>query len=345
VSFERLVTAICGVALAVSLGCQGQPIPLTVAAGSTMLLPVSTGAYGSLIADSASPSRTDHQRGDLVVVICPASFNDTTCTRSGTTRFYLTTRYVASVWPDPASPAGIRGYLNFYGGALSGTGAPLAAQELAILEVPANVSPTNAEYYVSVRSRPHGSPQGQGETLAEDQPRRTIRVAPPAAAGFGFSDPTLIHAYAFGAGLDIGVTQDLQDLIPYPSVVVKLNLENNPLLFPAAGEIEVGYVSSLVRIKSVYEDRHLGRRSIVEWTDNGAGTLKILFIDPRRCTTSLRIAYDLVNGAQSGPVSLSAFSVNAAGSRSFDLDGVVQTGNPYVISSLSYAPANGCGPT
>jgi len=192
---------------------------------------------------------------------------------------------------------------------------------------------------MSVRTRPVGSAQGVNETPAFSQPG-VIHVNPLAPSGFGLTDPNNMNYGPNSNPLPIYISQDLQDLIPYPTFVVRLTTENNPNIWPAAANIELTYNPSLIRIKGAYEDRHLGRRSIVQTAD-ASGVLKISFVDPERCTTGIRVAYDLVGTT---PVTPAVLTVNAANTRSYDLNGAPLTGNPFLVSTISNAPANACGP-
>jgi hypothetical protein len=320
------------VALA-AIACQPRPVPLTVAAGTSFFLPVPGSAYGSALGNAHS--RQDYQRGDLVAALCPADHPELANCPSPV---YLTTTYVTSVMPDPASPAGIRGFMEFYS---YGAQWPLAGQGLAIFGVPASVTP--GVYALSMRTRPQGNAPGVGEVIANDQPGN-IQIGAAVAPGsqYGLTDPN-VTARVGGAtgpgGLDLDISGDLADLIPYPTVVAALANEGDTFVYPAAFSVEVSYPAS-VAIKGVYEDGHLGRHSLVSMSDNtSTRRVTISSIDPERCTTAIRIAYDLV--AAGPPVATSSFSVVT--SSSYDLNGAPQ-GNSFVIATSSARPGGVCGP-
>jgi hypothetical protein len=300
----------------VSAACTGRVSPQIAAKGTTIILPLpqipltgpSEMPFGSLTGDAYS--RVDNQRGNLVVGLCPGATD--TCTPDPN-HGYLVTRYVTSLVPDPASPAGLNNRLA----ALNlGTQTAVQGEVLALVEIPDDPALAAGQYSLSLRTR-RGSTPGVNETvlgLVQPGPIQIIdRPAGMAAA------PTPLQTTS-GPSIVTNVANDLADLIPYPTVLVRISdaREQDPFFYPAAAEFTVSYPST-VSIKGVYEDKSTGRRSIVSMVNDTANhVLKISLVDPTRCTQGVRIAYDWAAG-RSTPVSYTEFAVTDA--KTYDASG------------------------
>jgi hypothetical protein len=274
---------------AIGAGCVGHAVPMIAAKGTTMMVPlipvdpimaVDLG-FGSPTGDANG--RVDNQRGDLVVGLCPQG--QPFCS----TPIYLTTRYVTSVAPDPASPASLNGHLAGY---FNPSVTAITSQALALVEIPDIPSLTAGTYTLSVRARVHGSAPGTNETALFEEPGDMQIIERPAGIAPSYTPLTsTMNSMFFGTD---DVTRDLADLIPYPTVLVRLNdqLEASAANYPAAADLYVSYPATL-SIKGVFEDKHPGRRSLVSATDDSSThTLHIFLLDPHRCTSGVRIAYD-----------------------------------------------------
>lgn len=308
------------------------PIPLIAVQGTTfvLMLPVTTSTIGDMPFGSelASTGRPDPQRGELVVGLCP--LGQPSCV---TPLYYLVTRYVTSFVPDPASPAA----LSWPGTTLtSGTQAAYTSQAIALLEVPADTVP--AEYSLTVRRR-FGPVAGQNETRLPYVDPGSIRIVPRPNGVPAAWNPLEARA----ANLTFSVEDELLRYIPYPSVSVGLSYArvSDIYYWPAAAEFEVIYPAG-IEIKGVFEENSPGRGSIVLMHDDPpARTLRITLIDPRRCTPSLRIAYDFaydVSGEplRTAPVLPSEFSVVEANTRTYNVAGELFDA-PVGSFSVSYA--------
>ena len=295
---------------------------MQVLRNSTFILPLAYApAFGNEI--SAAEGIEDRQRGDLVVAICPPG--DAYCSppavppacptppASPLSGFYLTTRYVTTVMPHPASTAGLRGYLDF-ASYFSNWG--LTGQDLAILEVPSSACP--GTYELSVRSRQLVPPYT--ETLVTAGVDIVVLDAP-----IGVTNPTT--ANPFGQ-TDFDIDADLADLVPNPTVPIQLTDKDWVASYPAAVELEVAYPPSRVEILGAYQDKQLGIRSLVRWSDDQAGTVAVSVVDPERCTVELRLVFRLLDG-QLPVAPLTDFSILQQ--RSYDLNGALITGNPYAV--------------
>lgn len=295
---------------------------MQVLRNSTFVLPL---AYAPAFGDeiSAAEGIEDRQRGDLVVAICPQG--DAYCSPPAVpptcptpsdpppAGFYLTTRYVTTVMPHPASTAGLRGYLD---AANYASNWGLTGQDLALLEVPSNVCA--GTYELSVRSRQLDPPYS--ESLVTAGVDLVVLDAP-----IGVTNPTT--ANPFGQ-LDLDIDADLAALVPNPTVPIQLTQKGAVAAYPAAVELEVAYPHTRVEILGAYPDKQLGIRSLIRWRDDHAGTVALSVVDPERCTAELRLVFRLLDGQP--PVDpFTDFSILQQ--RSYDLNGALITGNPYAV--------------
>lgn len=311
---------------ALSAACNSNPIPLIAVQGTSFVLPV--GSSGSAVempfgSELSTGSRPDKQRGDLVVGLCPVAQPDCPSPQ------YLVTRYVTSVMPGPASPAAILAPTT---SAVYGMQPVFSPQMLVVVDIPDSVAPS--EYSVNVRKRAYGSSPGQNETYLSDINPGTIRVVARPAGVPAAPNPAETR---LGTGT-FGIGQDLVNMVPYPTVVVRLkdSLQADSFFYPAAAEFEVTYPVNIT-IKGVYEEGHPGRGSIVLMNDNPATrTLRISLVDPKRCTPSVRVAYDWT-AARTTPVVPADFSVVEANTRTYDLAGVPFTHPPGAVVVSNYA--------
>ena len=316
--------------------CEARPIPMQVIPNSTFVLPLQARAFGNAV--SKAESIEDYQRGDLIVAICPLADQwchpgsnpapspcQTTPPDPPTHGYYLSTRYVTSVMPHPASRAGIRGNLDIPNFPIPEDNWGLVGQDLAVLDVPSDVCP--GDYKLTIRTRPIGSapPYNDENTYTGGVDIKVLDVPG------GTTNPN--EAMPFGVqGVDI--EPDLADLVPNPTVLLRLQSLH---AFPAAAEIQVRYPSSSVEILGAYQDKHLGIRSMVSLKNGpGTGRVTISVVDPDQCTGEIRLVF---RPTGTSPVSLSSFAiVNDAidpnqPQRLYDANGLPLVGNEYVIGN------------
>jgi hypothetical protein len=201
----------------------------------------------------------------------------------------------------------------------------LVGQDLALLEVPEYACPGTYELNV------YHSPPGGSEVF--DYPGSDIQVVSGAS---GSLNPLAATA---GDGLDIDISSDLADLVPNPTVPLRLQDVTLLSTYPAAAEIDITFPST-VTIQGAYEYKVLGVQSSVNWRLVGANTVRMSLVDLQRCTQDLRLVYKL--NANAAPVALSQFSTSAATQRLYDMNGATITGNPYVIQP-PYDMVKRCG--
>jgi len=319
---------------------------MQVIPNSTFIFPLlEARSFGNDI--SRARGNPDRQRGDLVVALCPQG--NPTCSPATNpapdpcptprpdppppSGYYLGTRYVTSVMAHPASNAGLRGYLEVPNwGATWG----LVGQDLAVLDVPANVCP--GTYVLSVRTRAvnlgtgASSSPGTNETISTTVPSTTIVVRDVVPGGEVNSN----IANPYGV-FDLNIEPDLADLVPNPTVPLHLANMAATSSYPAAAEIDVTYPRSRVEILGAYQDKQLGIGALVAWRDHpGEDRVTISIVDPKRCTGDLRIVFKLrlpVPNPNDPLDPLTDFSTNQAAQRLYDFNGSLITGNWYVVGN------------
>lgn len=330
-------TLVIGGSCLLLAACEARPIPMQVIPNSTFMLPLQARAFGNDI--SRSLGVQDRQRGDLIVAICPqadpwcspaSNPPPATCPAVRPTPpvkgYYLGTRYVTTVMPHPASKAGLRGYLEFPNSPIYAPNWGLAGQDLALLDVPSNVCP--GTYELTIRARPVGS-AAANEVISSGGVDIVVLDVPGGVLNPNAANP-------FGAG-DIVVSPDLADLVPNPTVSMRLSQTGWTSSYPAAAEIAVGYPTASVKILGAYQAKHLGTASLVSWLDDpNTGQVKITVVDPTRCTEEVRIVFRLREDVQPlpDPVNpLTAFTTTPQAQRLYDLNGSLITSNPYIIAN------------
>ena len=291
-------------AAAIVLGCGARPLPLSVQAGSSVWIMLAgevmageTVGYGGDLL--AARGRYDDQRGQLVFVLRDPS--------SGA-EHELATRIVTRAWPDPASEIGIANQID---AAYSGLG---IVQLLAILDVPASVPP--GSYDVNVRRR-RRTDTGGSENLPAIVYGQRLTVLPASVGGVaGAQTPASAYAGLFG----IDVSKQLASLVPLPKVVLSL-----PVSPPHAAHLVIAYPRTKVTPRAVFEEQHLGRGSIVAWTDDPAsGRVTVDFVDPGASVKQLALAFEPKASLSAGRIALSEITVES--STLYDREGAVRSG-------------------
>jgi hypothetical protein len=328
---ELLATAL------IFAACGSRPIPLSVVPGTTFILPGIPPVFGNQV--SKDKGVQDYQRGDLVVALCPTS--NASCTPTTQTHpclatpegIYLTTHWVTEVMPSPASNIGLAGRIDNPATA----SVEILGEELAFLDVPASTCP--GEYSMSVRTRPAGQSGPEGiygpvwDLIVSSAP---AGMPNPNETTVGGGHDTPPNPF----GLTIDVEQNMADLVPNPTAHLRLSDPGFYSTYPAAAEIDVTYPSSLVQILGAYQYGHLGLRSMLNWSDNGTGTVHLALVDPTRCTEDINIVFKLKT---STAVSTTTdFTIPANGQRRYDLNGNLLTQNPYIVAA-PYTTAPLCG--
>ena len=309
-TFVRLPHRSLVVVAAFALGCGARPLPLSVQAGASVGIALSgeaaageaAGYGGDLLAQQG---RHDDQRGRLVFVLRdPASG----------IQHELATRIVTRALPDPASEIGID---NEVDATYPGLG---ISQILAIVDVPASVPP--GTYDVNVRRRRRTDSGGTEELPAIVYGQRLTVL--PASIGGATGAVTPASAYAGVFGLD--VSQQLARLVPLPKVVLSL-----PEAAPHAAHLVIAYPREKITPRAVFEEQHLGRGSIVAWSDDPeSGRVTVDFVDPEASVRSLALAFEPKVPLSAGRIALAEITIET--SVLYDGDGAVRSGSVTPIS-------------
>lgn len=303
--FPRLASCALVTAAAVALGCGARPLPLSVQAGASVGIALSgeaaageaAGYGGNLL---ASLGRFDDQRGELVFVLRDLATAE---------EHELGTRIVTRAFPDPASEIGIN---NRVDAAYPGIG---ISQILAIVDVPASVPPGTYDVLVRRQRRTDG---GGSESLPAIVYGQRLTVL-PASVGSAVGTPTPASAYAGAFGLD--VSRQLASLVPLPKVV--LSLPDAP---PHAAHLVIRYPKEKITPRAVFEEQHLGRGSIVAWSDDPeTGRVVVDFVDPAASVKALSFAFEPKAPLSAGRIALAEITVES--SVLYDEGGAARSGS------------------
>jgi hypothetical protein len=278
--------------------------PLTAQAGSSIALALAgeitagerAGYGGDLLAASG---RYDDQRGRLVFVLRdPVSGSE----------HELQTRIVTRAWPDPASEVGMANQVD---ASYAGFG---LAQLLAIVDIPASIPA--GTYDVNVR-RLRRTDAGENEALPAIDYGQRLTVLPASVGGItGAPTPSWAWAGIFG----VDVSEQLANLVPLPKVVLAL-----PSPAPHAAHVVVAYPAAKIQPRAVFEEQHLGRGSIVTWTDDPvSGRVTLDLVDPDASVKALALAFEPKAERSAGRVVLSEITVES--STLYDGEGAVRSG-------------------
>jgi hypothetical protein len=247
----------------------------------------------------AARGRHDDQRGELVFVLRDPA--------SGVER-ELVTRVVTRAFPDPASEVGLRNQVS------PTTAAFGISQLLAIVDVPATVPP--GAYDLSVRRRRRTDAGGSEELPAPLYTQRFVVLPANVGGVVGAPTPTTNEVGLFSTD----VSEELADLVPWPKVVLAL-----PASAPHAAHLVVAYPRTKITPRAVFEEQHLGRGSIVSWSDDPAlGRVTIDLVDPAASVQSLAFVFEPKAPLSAGRIALSEISLLST--ILYDRNGAVRTG-------------------
>ncbi len=321
------------------LACTTKPIPLRAARGATFVFPIASDYAAFTVGfTSETLGHEDGQFGRTVFRLTPETGG---CTQPIT----LSPRWITRAWADPASPAGISGSLG-----LGGAG---SSQVLAVLDVPATACV--GRYGWSIHNElGEDVPVPLGPPIEGDL-FRSVGGLPAGVGSFEIvaaapaSQPNPLEAYVPVLGT-YPLNAHLKQLIPYHRIVWSFMKAGGPR--PAAGDVTFLFPAAKMVVKTVFEERGLGRGSIVRWCvagpgcrpdsnpADGLGELDVLFVDPDAMLEGIAIAFDLVDAETTGPMWGSDLDpitgFRATGVRLFDRDGAdITTGFWWGLTGIS----------
>lgn len=294
------------------LACGSQPVTNAALPGSTVTLAIGGDdnpgfntlrgpiGYGSEVYDAAFGP--DQQRGELDIRLLDGSPQG----------IPLATRMTFRVYPDPASDTGISQLAHPVWG--PGVG---IAQTLAVVDIPGDAPPSVQPYALQIRTVHRDASGAVTEVLHdlshEDQ---ALTILDPVACGVtGTPTPNL------ALNLDFYVedsSPQMPGLVPHPKLVLDLFPGAHPVTppLPGAAHVELEYPPG-VTIRSVFEDRRLGRSSLVSWQDDPeTRRLRIDLVAPEEDIRHLAVVFQA-----SAPLGTADFVVDDAATTLYDGNG------------------------
>lgn len=275
--------------------CSFRPIPLVAQAGTTIVVPLAGEAlHGAYVGYESEVTRTrglyDDQRGGLEFALVDDL-------AAPTRSHALLTRLVTRVQPDPATPAAIANGRTLHD----------FTQILALVDVP--VSVPSGDFYLSVRRKRRSAAQGGvDEPLPALPPQLSrLRVLPAERDASGAPVARFTPLEAIVAGRPFGDAEsDALGVYPLPKVLVELGA-----LDIAAASLELGFPPAKLVVRSVFEEQHSGRGSVVRWHLVGPDTLRIQLVDPDASVRSLAVAFEPLDPFGVGRVEPADFQVRS----------------------------------
>lgn len=272
--------ALLGFMILLGAGCAAYTLPLAAHQGSSVAIPLGNEAWVGPLTGYEIPGTPDEQRGMMVLRLL-----DETTQLPLVPEETLTLRAITRAYPDPASDIGINNDPVPPGVTFAlGIG-----QILAVADVP-ETAPTGNFLLEVTRKRPSGSmfPLPDSETPSYRVPFTILPGVEQPNDAFAFFNLTPTVFAPLGAvGFD--------SIYPHPKLVVTL-----PDPAPTAAHLVVEYPGTKVsEILTVFEEQHLGRQSVVLFTDD---------------TVQDRVVIDLMDPLQSGVKEISLAFAPVAGS-------------------------------
>lgn len=322
VSLNRIRVLIAGGCLIAAISaCGSRPVPMAAQAGSTIAIAIGSellegvniGYGGSAL---AAEGTHDDQRGELVFQLIDPS----TSALIATMETVLVTRSMA----DPASEIGITNDSSLVPGINAGI-----TQVVAIARIPETVAAGTYELLMRRKDRtgalfddlPHS------ESPINDVGLLTVLPGGPAA-----STPMLgvVPVGDFPLEIDLAQAQAFGRAYPHPKLVVTFG-GTTP---PRAAHFVLRYPSSkIAEVRSVFEEQHFGRNSIVLFTDDPQqGTVTIDFADPAGTgVRSLAAALEL-EVPFAAPLELADFTLENVSL--YDASGALMAGASLSVSAI-----------
>ncbi len=273
------------------LACRSKPIPLVAREGSSITV-VLTGEYGA--AEPGGPpidvgfggtfyweqDFRDVQRGEVQFLL-----------GLGGTEVELNTQLVTRILPDPASDIGIANHASIYPFNDLGMG-----QVLAVVHIPKGIKATldlPGRYWLRARKILRAEAGGSYDVLADLPYGEWIDVLPAADDPEDPDSPNPPYVALWGT-MSMEGPGIPQQLYPHPKLLVWFPA-SPPV--PSAAHLKIT-VPDDIRVLSVFEEQHYGRRSLVSWTE-ADDEVEIHFVnsEPSPSVGHLAIAFKPVDPA------------------------------------------------
>jgi hypothetical protein len=297
--------------------CASEPIPLSAQAGSTIAIGLAgEDTYSPALGYRSPYYPLDDPRGEILLRLVDDS-------AGGSVEIPLLTRYVTRVYADPASEAGLQSSR-----APGGLG-----QILALVDVPGSAPP--GRYRLRLARR-----DAQGDETTLPATPASLTVLPSAIPDIpDLTDGGALRAVLGAPTSAVGhfatasrdVSRSLALYVPNPKAVVRiLPVSLEP---PAGARLAVEYPAEKVEILAAFEDRHLGRGSIVRWRDSDPrGRLDVSLVDPDRSVSEIALVFRPLPGSGRSQVESREFRV--LGSVFYLADGSVSEGHTAGVEAI-----------
>ncbi len=325
--------------------CSGGILPAETWPGSTVVIPLGgeeytdTLFYTGLVEFQAAFDAVEHpgdaQRGAIKIVMCDATLYLTwaECFAPAAPSYELEIRAITRVYPDPASEVGLAN--TVYGPAFGSPAddpridVPMSGQLVAVLKVPTDA--------VAVFSGPEDTTPRVFDVWAGLLPPGETQVLQS-----GWDTPWYLRLHNFSAGGTqiqtifpiyggMSIFGDWARLTPNPKVVLKLD-DPSVAADLAAATVVVSYPSAEVEIAGAFEEKNLGRSSIVRHeVDVANSEVTVHMIAPDRGIGELAIVFRLLGGS---PVDSSDFVVSASETRLFNENGAEILDQDFYVAGI-----------
>jgi hypothetical protein len=296
-----------GLLVVLAAGCQGRPIPMAAARGTTALIPI--GGGGNATGEGqwmgyGTANVEDRQRGRLRIFL------------DSDPDVELTVRGVARVSADRASPAGLS----------VGADYGLGDQVVAMVDIPTN-APLGDFYLYALRYtyQWNGSAWVEQELVGQGPDYQgSLEILPEVRS------PTPLEAHLLGTWHDI--TASIPDFVPHPKL--RFVVQSGPTLLGAT-QFTVTYPSSRVLIHGVVaepiaqDDVDWGKSALISYTQPSADVIDVQAVAPTGAARpAFAIIFTLIRpndppASGGGPVTVSDFTFSDV--QAWDVSGVAVT--------------------
>lgn len=299
-------------ALVSGVGCMGTMVSTGARLGDTIGIPVGGELTEGALVGYGTADYTDAQRGSLIFRL----LNDQDVQQGPD----LEPIFVTRTGVDPASMAGIEN--DAWTGSANGE----ISQIMALVTLPTDGIATGAYDLVM------GRKDGTGNEITDPLQRPAYRLPFEVLPGAAPANPVTWDGYISSFGNLFGpipISAAVRNrLIPKPKVVFSLPTTSPGSTPPAASHLKISYDEFKIDgIIAVLEEEHLGRQSIVTFSDDTVNDeVTIDIVDPTQSGVfQFSLVFDL---SPSAPSIVSTTDFTIVEELYYDADGVEITGLP-----------------